>query len=105
MFGVIDARQLRDKLGKVSLVDIRTAEEFSKGYIMTAISVRMFELDDLIGRIDPEKEIVVYGRCARTSAKAAHRLVKLGFKRVNVLKGARSGWPYGVQKGLKEEIK
>lgn len=98
MFGAINARQLRDKLGKVTLVDIRTAEEFSKGYIMTAISVRMFELDDLIGKVDPEKEIVVYGRCARTSAKAAYRLIKLGFKRVNVLKGILKDWPYGVQR-------
>jgi len=72
MFGAIDARQLRDKLGKVTLVDIRTPREFSSGYIMTAIPVRMFELDDLIGRIDPEREIVVYGRCSRTSAVAAH---------------------------------
>lgn len=98
MFGAIDAKQLRDKLGKVTLVDIRTPEEFSRGYIMTAISVRMFELDDLVGRIDPEREIVVYGHCARTSAVAAHRLVNLGFRRVNVLKGARGGWPYGVQR-------
>ena len=98
MFGAINAKQLRDKLGKVTLVDIRTPEEFSRGYIMTAISVRMFELDDLVGRVDPEKEIVVYGRCARTGAKAAHRLINLGFKRVNVLKGARGGWPYGVQR-------
>ena len=101
MFGLISATQLRDKLGKITLIDIRRPEEFNMGHIQTAILVRMYELDDLIGRVDPEREIVVYGRCARTSAKAAHRVVKLGFKRVNVLKGARNGWPYGVQKGDK----
>ena len=61
MFGAIDAKQLKNKLGKVTLVDIRTPEEF-RGYIMTAIPVRMFELDDLVGKVDPEKEIVIYGR-------------------------------------------
>lgn len=99
MFGAINARQLRDKLNKVTLVDVRSPREFDKGHIQTAILVRLFELDSLIGRVDPEKEIVIYGSCARTGAVAAHQLIKMGFKRVNVLKGILKDWPYGVQKG------
>lgn len=99
MFGLINAERLRDKLGKVTLLDVRRPDEYSRGHIQTAMLVRIFELDDLIGRIDPEREIVVYSFCARTSAQAAHRLIKLGYKRVNVLQGDLEGWPYGIQKG------
>lgn len=98
MFGLINAESLRNKLNKVTLVDIRSPREFDKGHIQTAILVRLFELDSLIGRVDPEKEIVIYGSCARTGAMAAQRLIKMGFKKVNILKGILKDWPYGVQR-------
>lgn len=60
----IDPKQLAKKLkaGKVTLVDVRSREEFLKGHIPQAIHLPFTELKKQAAKLKGAKEIVVYCR-------------------------------------------
>lgn len=52
--------RLRD--GNVVLIDVRPREEYAAGHIETARCMPVDELDQLIGELDPDREIIAYCR-------------------------------------------
>lgn len=71
------------------LIDVRTPEEYHKGYIDGALNFdihsKSFKND--VSNIDTTKTIFLYCRSGKRSNSAAHILNDLGFKKIYDLKG------------------
>ena len=82
--------------GGVTIVDVRTAEEYAAGHIPGAINVPL----DSIGSTQPEAlpdldaALIVYCRTGVRSLQASKALVAIGYTDVNDLDGGITGWPY-----------
>lgn len=78
----------------VVVLDVRTADEFSKGHIDNAINIDFYSpsfVDDVTKTIDKNKKIALYCRSGRRSASAAEKLSPLGYNIVN-LSGGYLDW-------------
>lgn len=78
----------------VQLLDVRTAEEFSQGYIPDAMLADWKEKDEFerrVSALDKEKPVLVYCLSGGRSQQAAEYLDSQGFK-VWELKGGISAW-------------
>ncbi|MFD2824474.1 rhodanese-like domain-containing protein [Lacinutrix iliipiscaria] len=84
------------KMDEVQLVDVRTPEEFSGGYIKNAQNIDFmsptFEQDIL--KLDKEKPVVLYCHSGRRSANCAQKLKDAGFKKIYDLEGGISTWKH-----------
>ena len=80
-----------------TLVDVRTPEEFSAGYIPGAINIALHELGTKMNKIPKDKPVVIYCRSGNRSAHAAQALIQAGYGEVYDLGGliewARQGLP------------
>lgn len=72
------------QMKKVSLVDIRTPQEFAQGHIKNAINIDWYQRSfrDLIQDIPKDKPIAIYCRSGNRTSKAANLLQSLGFQEV-----------------------
>ncbi|MCJ7858892.1 ArsR/SmtB family transcription factor [Corynebacterium kalidii] len=63
------------------IIDVRPAQEYDAGHFPNALSFPMDELDDRLGEIPRDAEIVVYcrGELCRLAREAAHTLRTHGF--------------------------
>jgi phage shock protein E len=80
-----------------TLVDVRTADEFSTGHIPGAINISLQELPEKISRIPKEKPVIVYCRSGNRSSFAVDLLNQADYTEVYDLGGiidwARQGLP------------
>jgi rhodanese-related sulfurtransferase len=76
------------------LVDVSGTAEFEKGHIAGAKSVQMsqFDADNKILAKVRDLPVAVVCRTGTTSAEAARKLVKAGFKQVHWLDGGIAAW-------------
>ena len=92
---VITSRQLKKKLKAkaVTLIDVRSREEYRKGHITDAISIPLDGLAKGSGRLPRKRELVVYCRGPNCilSVKAVALLRAHGFA-VSRLVSGFSGW-------------
>jgi rhodanese-related sulfurtransferase len=87
----------------VQLVDVRTPNEYSKGYIKNAILIDFFEnnfKDISTKKLDKSKPVYLYCRSGGRSARAAKMYKDAGFTKVYNLLGGINAWS---AKGLKIE--
>ncbi len=78
----------------VTLVDVRTAEEYAEGHIPDALNIDVLQDDftqKATARLPKDRRVAVYCRSGKRSLKAAALLVKAGYKVVN-LKGGWFEW-------------
>lgn len=77
-----------------TVIDLRSAESFSRGHIVNARNVPSDELDAKIEKLGnlKSKPVVVVCDAGVTSNKAADTLRKAGFESVYGLKGGMNGW-------------
>ena len=81
-------------LSNVQLLDVRTAQEYDEGHLLGAINIDMQDdafISHATEQLDTALTVAVYCRSGRRSATAASKLVKQGFKVVN-LKGGILAW-------------
>ncbi len=76
----------------VTLLDVRTAEEYKEAHIRGAISIPLAELDNRTEELNKSKKIIVYCCSGLRSAKASDILIKHGFKRVYNMIGGITAW-------------
>jgi rhodanese-related sulfurtransferase len=76
------------------LIDLSSTQDFDKGHIATARNVQMSQFDPENKELAKVRElpIAVYCKTGTTSAQAAARLVKAGFKQVFWLGGGLAAW-------------
>lgn len=101
----ITPEQAKEKMDKggVTILDVRTAEEYAEGHIEGALNLPNEE----IGEKEPEQledkdaEILIYCRSGNRSRQAAEKLIAMGYTRVYDF-GGINDWPYDVVAGGEE---
>ena len=76
------------------LLDVRTEEEISQGYIPGASFINLYDenFNQKINFIQKDKPVFVYCKMGGRSAKAAQELLSIGFKEVYNLTGGIQAW-------------
>ncbi len=91
-FESIDAKQalyLLENDDNVTLLDVRTIEEYKSGHLPDATLIPVQALSDNLGMLkqDKNKKIIVYCRTGSRSVSASRILEKNGFTPLNVKGG------------------
>ena len=92
----MDPKQLRGAIeqgGKVTIVDVRSAEEYASGHIDGALNIPVAEIEQRIGEIPPDTQVVTV--CAKgggRSCSAAQALQRLGYEDATPLRGGMQDW-------------
>ena len=79
---------------KVTIIDVRTPQEYKDGHLKRAKLIPVSEIGSRIGEISSLKdsEILVYCRSGHRSSIAARILKKAGFTRISNMQGGISAW-------------
>ena len=92
-----DAKTMMDGSQDITILDVRTQEEYDLGHIAGAVLIPVDDIADKAEQIltDKSETILVYCRSGRRSALAAQTLSDLGFTAVYDF-GGIIDWPYEV---------
>lgn len=92
-----DAKKMMDESDDITLLDVRTKEEYAEGHIEGSILIPDYELADQaeLTLTDKSATILIYCRSGRRSAQAAQTLNDLGYTAVYDI-GGIIDWPYEV---------
>lgn len=80
--------------GHVQLLDVRSADEYAQGHIANAENIDVQQpdfIDKAKAKLDHANPVYVYCHSGKRSMLAAQKLVKAGFKVVNLRDGIM-GW-------------
>lgn len=79
---------------EITILDVRTSAEFSKGHIANALNIEWNDsnFEKSVARFDKNKPILVYCLSGGRSASATSFLRKIGFKEVYELEGGLLKW-------------
>ena len=95
---VITAEEMQSiiDLEEVQLIDVRTPEEFSEGFIKDAQNIDFYSdtFDEDILKLDKTKPVILYCKSGRRSASCADKLIEAGFVKVYDLKGGITQWKH-----------
>lgn len=93
------AKKIMDSNKKITILDVRTKEEYDNGHIKGAILMPYNEISKNISKIVSDKYsiILVYCRSGSRSAVASAKLVELGYTNVMDF-GGISTWKYEIEK-------
>jgi len=91
------------QIGQVQLIDVRTPEEFTEGYIPGAVNIdyRNDNFKQLIQKVDKTKPVAVYCGKGGRSASCATYMKKAGFTKIYDLDGGITRWKYKGKKLIK----
>jgi len=94
-----EAKAMMDQGGSYTLLDVRTAGEYSDGHIKGAILIPNTEIASRAEKELPDKSavILVYCRSGARAANAAQTLAGMGYTNVYNFGGIMN-WPYGTVK-------
>lgn len=86
------AKMVQEK--KVTIVDVRTPEEFSAGHIEGAqnISVNAEDFETKLAALDKSQPVLVHCQAGGRSKRSLETFKKLGFTNIYHLKDGFSGW-------------
>ncbi|AMD01792.1 ArsR/SmtB family transcription factor [Halomonas chromatireducens] len=84
--------------GKVALLDVRPEEEYEAGHLPEAINIPLEQLEDMLGKLPKDREIVAYcrGPYCVLSHEAVQRLRQLGYR----VRRFEEGYPEWKAAGL-----
>ena len=89
-FEFITAKQAQTLLENdqnVTLLDVRTVEEFKTGHLRDAQLIPLSVLEKNLDKIDKSRKVIVYCRTGNRSVAASRILEKNGFVPLNVKNG------------------
>lgn len=94
-----DAQARMDSGDDIIILDVRTPDEFSAGYIKGAINLPVNQIRNKAAEILPDKdaEILIYCRSGNRSKTASLELLSLGYTNVFDF-GGIMGWPGDIEK-------
>ncbi len=82
-----DFKSLMESKKPILILDVRQTEEYEAGHIKDAISIPLGALPDRVGELPRDKEIIVYCRSGKRSAKAVAFLRSIGYTKAVSLDG------------------
>jgi len=90
----LQSLQAAPKAPTFTLLDVRSAQEFSDGHIKNAINISYDELADKLNLLPQDKSqaIIVYCRSGRRANIAEQLLSEQGYRAVRHLQGDMIGW-------------
>ena len=96
------AKEMIEK-GNVTVVDVRTLEEYNSGHLPGAVLVSLQTLETDAPKIlkDKNATLLVYCRTGIRSANASKQLIKMGYTHVLDIAGGITQWPYDIVKEAK----
>ena len=80
--------------GEITILDVRTADEYSEGHLQGAKNADILSKDfaTQLSALDKAKPILVHCQAGGRSTRALPTLEKLGFTTVYHLDGGMNGW-------------
>lgn len=93
--------QQKMKDANVVLLDVRTPQEISSGYIKGTdlfIDISAAEFENKVNALDKSKTYLVYCRSGARSSRAASYMINNGFSNVYNLSGGMLGWDGATEK-------
>ena len=87
--------KLHDESEESVIIDVRTDDEFSTGYIGGAVNIDFYKGNEFISEIeklDKSKSYFIYCRSGARSGQTCELMKQKGFKKVYNLKGGILGW-------------
>lgn len=93
-----EAKEMMDQM-EVTVVDVRTLQEYKEGHVPSAINIPNEEIQDTEPELlnDKDATLLVYCRSGRRSKDASDKLVKMGYKNVYDF-GGIIDWNYDTEK-------
>ncbi len=96
-FVVLDVTEYKEAVinKDVQLVDVRTPREYRSGHLGNARNIDYHKSKQFVEGfevLDKEKPVYIYCRSGARSAKAARKLIDMGFKKIYDLKGGILNW-------------
>ena len=78
----------------VTIIDVRTPQEYSEGYIKGAINIDWYANDfqNNIEKLNHQQPVVLYCRSGNRSGLAAEKLQSMGFTKIYSLTGGMNSW-------------
>jgi rhodanese-related sulfurtransferase len=87
----LQATQLLNK-GKVTIVDVRSADEFKAGHLRQSKHIPLDQLGARVGEIDKSTSVLVVCGVGARAARGASQLRRAGVDNVYVLGGGFTEW-------------
>jgi rhodanese-related sulfurtransferase len=86
-----------------TVLDVRTADEFSQGHLTDAVMIDYYQKDfkDRLQKLDKSKPVFVYCYVGKRSASASKMLQDMGFSQVFNLEGGFKEWKTAGKKIIK----
>ncbi len=86
----------KEAIGKnVQLVDVRSAKEYSDGYIDDAVNIDITDMENFkqeVNKLDKSKPIYIYCHSGGRSNRASKILETAGFKEIYDFSGGWNAW-------------
>jgi rhodanese-related sulfurtransferase len=95
---MIEVKQKMDRGEDITILDVRSAEEFQSGHLKNAVHIPISQLKDRVKELDPDKETVVYCHSGFRSRVGGNILVSTGFTKVRDMAAGIQGWKYEIVK-------
>lgn len=97
---IISTELLKAAGTNIQLIDVRTPEEYSTGYILEAQNINFFDEDFLVQLkgLQKDKPVYVYCKKGKRASKASLKMEEAGFSKVYNLEGGITNW---IEKGNK----
>lgn len=94
---MISPEEMQERLEteNIQVIDVRSAEDFSHGHILTAKNVIINQKADnlqFLDTLNKSNPVVIYGKKPNKTKKAIQILEKKGFKQVYELEGGIENW-------------
>ncbi len=87
------AAKLLEK-GGVTVVDVRTKDEFSEGHLKDAVNIDLLEpnFEEQLSKLDKSKPVLVHCQAGGRSTRSLKLFEKLGFSQIIHLDGGYGSW-------------
>ncbi|WP_028043458.1 rhodanese-like domain-containing protein [Candidatus Stoquefichus massiliensis] len=99
-YETISAKEAKEMMETqdVVIIDVREESEYQDGHIQNSILIPLSTIKEGNTQLpDKEQTILVYCRSGNRSAKAAKKLVNLGYEHIYDF-GGIIDWPYDIEK-------
>jgi rhodanese-related sulfurtransferase len=89
---VVEEAKRMSESENLTLLDVRTAEEYNAAHINGALLIPFSELSNRTEELNKSSKIVVYSDNSSNSTRACEILIEKGFERVYTVLGGINAW-------------
>lgn len=90
--GEIEPDEFESTMRKAQIIDLREKKDFDAGHILGARNMPYSVIKERMGELREDLPVYLYDAAGELSVRAAGRLKKAGFQKVNWLKKGYQNW-------------